>query len=216
MKELRSINQSLSTLGRVIFTLCQNKKADYVPFRESKLTRLLQDSIGGNCCTYLIATVSPTEECCEESLGTLKFADRATHVVQQVKRNEINAKDDSLILKLQSEISYLRDLLKLTKKGKQDELASQLYMLKQENRRLRSLALTNEQVESMMKENRAMKLQLQALQSNRSVSDIGSIIPRSAIEMATEAKPSQRTRHKAGETGHASVPKARPSSRPVD
>jgi hypothetical protein len=89
-----------------------------VPFRESKLTRLLQDSIGGNCCTYLVATVSPTEDCCEESLSTLKFADRATHVVQKVKRNEINAKDDTLILKLQSEIGYLRDLLKLTKKGK--------------------------------------------------------------------------------------------------
>lgn len=184
MLELRSINQSLSTLGKVIMALAQKKAPPYVPFRESKLTRLLQDSIGGNCCTYLVATVSPTEDCCEESLSTLKFADRATHVVQKVKRNEINAKDDALILKLQSEISYLRELLKLTKKGKSDELASQLYLLKQENRRLRSLALTNEQIESMMKENKAMKLQLQALQANISKSDFESQVHGLGSEMS--------------------------------
>lgn len=46
----------------------------YTPFRESKLTRLLQDSIGGNCKTYLIATVSPTHDCADETISTIKFA----------------------------------------------------------------------------------------------------------------------------------------------
>jgi len=46
----------------------------YTPFRESKLTRLLQDSIGGNCKTYLIATISPTDDCSDESISTIKFA----------------------------------------------------------------------------------------------------------------------------------------------
>lgn len=72
----------------------------HVPFRESKLTRLLQDSIGGNCQLYLIATVSPLMESIEETISTLKFADRAKCVMQRVKRNEINAKDDALVQKL--------------------------------------------------------------------------------------------------------------------
>ena len=140
MQELRSINQSLTTLGKVIMTLAKGdllahqsganyfnqagkskgKKevAAYIPFRESKLTRLLQDSIGGNCFTYLVATVSPTDETVEESISTMKFAERASQVVQRVKKNEISAKDDALIHKLQSEINYLKELLQLNKKGK--------------------------------------------------------------------------------------------------
>ena len=76
------------------------KSVGYTPFRESKLTRLLQDSIGGNCNTYLIATISPTEDCVEESISTIKFAERASMVLQKVKKNEVNAKDDALIHKL--------------------------------------------------------------------------------------------------------------------
>lgn len=98
--------------------------APYIAFRESKLTRLLQDSIGGNCMTYLIATVSPTDDCVEESISTIKFADRASQVLQRVKQNEISAKDDALIHKLQSEINYLKELLQLKRKGKNNELAS--------------------------------------------------------------------------------------------
>lgn len=72
----------------------------HVPFRESKLTRLLQDSLGGNTQTYLIATVSPLIDTIDETISTLKFADRAKSVMQRVKRNEINAKDDALVQKL--------------------------------------------------------------------------------------------------------------------
>jgi hypothetical protein len=132
MKELRNINQSLTTLGKVIMKLAQgdldarkpghgSKKGQtggsgslsYIPFRESKLTRLLQDSIGGNCMTYLVATVSPTEDCAEESISTIKFAERASLVLQRVRKNEFSAKDDALIHKLQTEINYLKDLLQL-------------------------------------------------------------------------------------------------------
>ena len=80
--------------------------------------------------TYLVATISPTDDCAEESISTMKFADRASMVLQRVKKNEINAKDDALIHKLQSEINYLKELLQLKKKGKQDELTNQLYTLK--------------------------------------------------------------------------------------
>jgi hypothetical protein len=83
LTELKSINQSLTTLGKVIMKLALGKKSaiGYTPFRESKLTRLLQDSIGGNCNTYLIATISPTDDCAEESLSTIKFAERASMVL---------------------------------------------------------------------------------------------------------------------------------------
>jgi len=74
--------------------------------------------------TYLIATVSPTDDCAEESISTIKFADRASQVLQRVKQNEISAKDDALIHKLQSEINYLKELLQLKRKGKNNELAS--------------------------------------------------------------------------------------------
>ena len=61
--------------------------------------------------TYLVATISPTDDNAEESISTMKFADRASMVMQRVKKNEISAKDDALILKLQSEINYLKELL---------------------------------------------------------------------------------------------------------
>lgn len=79
MLELRNINLSLTTLGKVIQILSKSGGDSNVhyPFRESKLTRLLQDSLGGNTETYLIATISPTADCIDETIGTLKFADRA-------------------------------------------------------------------------------------------------------------------------------------------
>jgi hypothetical protein len=61
-----------------------NKKAKnpgqniFVPYRNSMMTMVLRDSLGGNCMTYLIATVSPTEDCVEESISTMKFAERAS------------------------------------------------------------------------------------------------------------------------------------------
>lgn len=124
MLELRKINLSLTNLGKVIQTLAKGEQklvktatgtkfvqTNHAPFRDSKLTRLLQDSIGGNCKTYLIATISPTHDCVDESISTLKFAERASQVMQTIKKNTISAKDDAHISKLQNEINYLKDLL---------------------------------------------------------------------------------------------------------
>jgi kinesin family protein 3/17 len=79
--ELRNINLSLTTLGKVIHALTSQTKLP-IPYRESKLTRLLQDSLGGNTQTFLFATLSPSVDCLEESQSTLKFAERAKHVKQ--------------------------------------------------------------------------------------------------------------------------------------
>jgi hypothetical protein len=77
-KEGISINQGLFALGKVISALVDNQK--HIPYRDSKLTRLLQDSLGGNSRTAMIACISPADINLEETLNTLKYADRARHI----------------------------------------------------------------------------------------------------------------------------------------
>lgn len=76
-KELKTINLSLSSLGKVISALAQGKLKEHIPYRDSKITRLLQDSLGGNTRTTLIAAVSSMSTHINETISTLKFADRA-------------------------------------------------------------------------------------------------------------------------------------------
>ncbi|OWZ19792.1 Kinesin [Phytophthora megakarya] len=109
-KELTSINQSLSALGNVISALV-NRKRTHIPYRDSKLTRLLQDSLGGNTRTVVIATISPSESAIDETISTLQFADRAKCVTVRVKVNELV--DDAILLaQAQREIYRLKLLLK--------------------------------------------------------------------------------------------------------
>ena len=79
LKEASKINLSLSTLGNVISALISGSKS-HVPYRDSKLTRLLQDSLGGNTKTIMIANVSPCELNCDETVSTLKYASRAKYI----------------------------------------------------------------------------------------------------------------------------------------
>jgi len=109
IKELTSINQSLSTLGNCISALTGKGKS-HVPYRNSKLTRLLQDSIGGNCRTMFIVTVSPSAASCEETVSTLQFADRAMKVRVFATSNERLSTNDPL-KQAQHEISRLKALL---------------------------------------------------------------------------------------------------------
>lgn len=76
-------------------------------------------------------------EAIDETISTLKFADRAKSVMQRVKRNEINAKDDALVQKLQREVQYLKELLQMRKGGATGAVSQQLYILRDENERLR-------------------------------------------------------------------------------
>ena len=77
-KEAGLINKSLLTLGRVITALVE--KTPHVPYRDSKLTRLLRDSLGGRTKTCVIATIAPTVQCQEETLSTLDYAHRAKNI----------------------------------------------------------------------------------------------------------------------------------------
>ena len=88
LKETKKINTSLSELSNVILALSKKKEdADFVQYRNSKLTRLLEDSLGGNTCTSFIATISPAHEALVESLSTLRFAARAKNIKSSVSLN---------------------------------------------------------------------------------------------------------------------------------
>ncbi|XP_033057280.1 chromosome-associated kinesin KIF4A [Trachypithecus francoisi] len=80
LKEGKNINRGLLCLGNVISALGDDKKGGFVPYRDSKLTRLLQDSLGGNSHTLMIACVSPADSNLEETLNTLRYADRARKI----------------------------------------------------------------------------------------------------------------------------------------
>ena len=80
LEESKRINQSLSALGNVISALTEKSLKSHIPYRDSKITRLLEDSLGGNCKTTFIAMISPAIEAFNESISTLKFANRAKNI----------------------------------------------------------------------------------------------------------------------------------------
>lgn len=117
-KEAGSINQSLLTLGRVINALSDVKKGSnslsHIPFRESKLTRLLQDSLGGNTKTVLIATISPARVHLEETMSTLDYASKAKNIKNKPQMGSVLFKD-LLIKDVAVELSKLKNELYFTK-----------------------------------------------------------------------------------------------------
>ncbi|XP_061368414.1 kinesin-like protein KIN-7D, mitochondrial isoform X2 [Gastrolobium bilobum] len=114
-KEGSYINKSLLTLGTVIGKLSEGK-ASHVPYRDSKLTRLLQSSLSGHGHVSLICTVTPASSNMEETHNTLKFASRAKRVEIYASRNKI-IDEKSLIKKYQREISVLKLELDQLKRG---------------------------------------------------------------------------------------------------
>ncbi|XP_078510363.1 kinesin-like protein KIF19 isoform X1 [Lissotriton helveticus] len=130
MKEGAHINRSLLALGNCINALSDRGGNKYVNYRDSKLTRLLKDSLGGNSRTVMIAHISPASSAFEESRNTLSYADRAKNIKTRVKRNLMNvsyhiAQYTNIISDLRSEIQRLKrkideQSLKQIKNGKND------------------------------------------------------------------------------------------------
>ncbi|XP_074598483.1 kinesin-like protein KIF3B [Brevipalpus obovatus] len=107
-KEAIKINLSLSALGNVISALVDGKST-HIPYRDSKLTRLLQDSLGGNSKTVMIANIGPASYNYEETLITLRYASRAKNIKNRPRVNE--DPKDALLREFQSEIERLKYLL---------------------------------------------------------------------------------------------------------
>jgi hypothetical protein len=115
LTELTSINQSLSCLGNCVRALASRTRT-HIPYRDSKLTRLLQDSLGGNCKTLFVVTLSLAGKHVEESLSTLHFADRAKRVEVHAEKNE-TLDDASLARRFKAEAMKLRKQLARAKAG---------------------------------------------------------------------------------------------------
>ena len=115
LKEGIKINLSLSTLCHVISSLT-DPKCTFVPYRDSKLTRLLQDSLGGNTKTMMIANIGPADYNMDESLSTLRYASRAKAIQNKPRINE--DPKDTMIREFQEEITRLKAELESFSGGK--------------------------------------------------------------------------------------------------
>ncbi|XP_059607814.1 kinesin-like protein Klp68D [Phlebotomus argentipes] len=107
LKEASKINRALSSLGNVISALAEN--SPHIPYRDSKLTRLLQDSLGGNSKTIMIANIGPSEYNYNETLTTLRYASRAKTIQNKPVKNE--DPQDAKLKEYQDEIQRLRQLI---------------------------------------------------------------------------------------------------------
>uniref|UniRef100_A0A8C9Z6U2 Kinesin family member 13B n=1 Tax=Sander lucioperca TaxID=283035 RepID=A0A8C9Z6U2_SANLU len=128
LKEGSNINKSLSTLGLVISALADQgagkNRSKFVPYRDSVLTWLLKDSLGGNSRTAMVATISPAADNYDETLSTLRYADRAKSIVNHAVVNEDpNAR---IIRQLREEVEKLKEQLTEAESMKAPELKDRL------------------------------------------------------------------------------------------
>ncbi|XP_014644581.1 PREDICTED: kinesin-like protein KIF18B [Ceratotherium simum simum] len=125
LREGANINRSLLALINVLNALADAKgRKSHVPYRDSKLTRLLKDSIGGNCRTVMIAAVSPSSLAYEDTYNTLKYADRAKEIKLSLKTNVISldchiSQYATICQQLQAEVAALREKLRVYEAGAQ-------------------------------------------------------------------------------------------------
>lgn len=118
LHEGANINRSLLALGNCINALCDVRRRNHVPYRDSKLTRLLKFSLGGNCKTVMIVCISPSSVHYDETLNTLKYADRAKEIKTKLMRNQHNIDRHvgsylKMITEQKNEIEELRNREKL-------------------------------------------------------------------------------------------------------
>ncbi|KAF4589904.1 kinesin family protein [Ophiocordyceps camponoti-floridani] len=112
-KEGISINAGLASLGKVISQLSSRQPGSHVSYRDSKLTRLLQDSLGGNAITYMIACVTPAEFHLSETINTVQYAQRARAIQSKPRIQQIEEGDKQAVIdRLRAEVSFLREQIR--------------------------------------------------------------------------------------------------------
>ncbi|KAF6834866.1 kinesin family protein [Colletotrichum musicola] len=117
-KEGISINAGLAALGKVISQLSSRQAGSHVSYRDSKLTRLLQDSLGGNAITYMIACVTPAEFHLSETLNTVQYAQRARAIQSKPRIQQVEEGDKQAIIdRLKAEVSFLREQIRSAERG---------------------------------------------------------------------------------------------------
>jgi len=178
LKESQHINTSLAELGNVISALVDAKSRQHIPYRNSKLTRMLEDSLGGNCKTTMMAMISPAFEAMQETISTLKFANRAKNIKNEAKVNE-DLDQKSLLRKYERELKQLRAELEERSKNVVDK--RRLLELDEQRRRAeadkmtairaleaRSLEFMHEKEEKKKLEQRIAMLMGQMIRGDRS------------------------------------------------
>lgn len=118
-KEGISINAGLASLGKVISQLSSRQTNSHISYRDSKLTRLLQDSLGGNAYTYMIACVTPAEFHLSETLNTVQYAQRARAIQSKPRIQHVADEGDkhAVIERLKAEVAFLRQQLRNAEDG---------------------------------------------------------------------------------------------------
>ncbi|KAK4190193.1 putative kinesin-like protein [Podospora australis] len=117
-KEGISINAGLAALGKVISQLSSRNPGSHVSYRDSKLTRLLQDSLGGNAITYMIACVTPAEFHLSETLNTVQYAQRARAIQSKPRIQQVEEGDKQAIIdRLKAEVAFLREQIRSAERG---------------------------------------------------------------------------------------------------
>ena len=145
-----NINRSLLALGNCINGLADGHK--HIPYRDSKLTRLLKDSLGGNCHTVMIANISPSSLSYEDTYNTLKYATRAKRIKMNVKKNVVNPKLSldrylNTIEELKTENKLLKQQLAEKKSCQIEELKTENKLLKQQLAEKENCQIVNEMLD---------------------------------------------------------------------
>ncbi|WZY89935.1 hypothetical protein YC2023_046670 [Brassica napus] len=155
-REAGEINKSLLTLGRVINALVEH--SGHIPYRESKLTRLLRDSLGGKTKTCVIATVSPSVHCLEETLSTLDYAHRAKHIKNKPEVNQKMMK--SAIMKdLYGEIERLKQEVYAAREKNGIYIPKERYTQEEAEKKAMAEKIEQMEVEGEAKDKQIIELQ---------------------------------------------------------
>ncbi|KAH9699119.1 kinesin-like protein KIN-7N [Citrus sinensis] len=171
LKEGKHINKSLMALGNVINKLSDGvKQRGHIPYRDSKLTRILQPALGGNAKTSIICTIAPEEDHIEETKGTLQFASRAKRITNCVQVNEILT-DAALLKRQKLEIEELRRKLQGSHAGvlEQEILKLRNDMLKYELEREKLQLELEEERRSRKERDQCVREQQMRLQNHNSL-----------------------------------------------
>ncbi|KAI4353497.1 hypothetical protein L6164_002442 [Bauhinia variegata] len=155
-REAGEINKSLLTLGRVINALVDH--SGHVPYRDSKLTRLLRDSLGGKTKTCIIATISPSIHCLEETLSTLDYAHRAKNIKNKPEINQKMMKS-ALIKDLYSEIDRLKQEVFAAREKNGIYIPRDRYLNEEAEKKAMAEKIERMELEAESKDKQLMELQ---------------------------------------------------------
>ena len=174
LEESKRINKSLSALGNVINALTElksfkNNNINHIPYRDSKLTRLLEDSLGGNSITTMITMISPCQNFINETLSSLLFAKRAKKVKNKPKINEEKNSHQNLIKQYEIQLINLRnELEKKNEMWNNNLLIKQIQQLTEDkNNIIKQLDITNKKYLEEKNNNKLLEKNLENINKNK-------------------------------------------------